>query len=129
MEIERQTEVRLSQWLCEAIEDTIKRYQWVIKYDGEEVARNRETARQEREKQQDPIVGRYQNPEMYEGFVEKGEQHIARGKKATDELLDLLKSANAVRDKAIEFWLWRVGMIMLHRALHTAPGFFFVVPK
>lgn len=104
MEIERQTEVRLATWLCEAIEDTIKRYQLIAEMEEKEVTEDEAKAQGERKKQSDPLIGQYANPEMYVKFVESRKRLLATNKEGIDQLLVLLKSAREIRQQAINFW-------------------------
>jgi hypothetical protein len=104
VEIERQHEVRLTSWLCEAIQDTIKRYQEVLESEKDDLDRELASAVDEKKKQNDPVLGQYANPEMYESFVTKRRRSIEDNKLATDQLLALLQSAQGIKRQATEFW-------------------------
>ncbi len=104
MDIARQSEIRLATWLCEVIGDTIKRYQWVIEEGEKSLITDEAQAAEERKKQADPILGKYANPGMYEGFVTGHREHIKDERLAIDQLLTLLKSAQDLKKQAIEFW-------------------------
>lgn len=97
MEIERQTEVRLSTWLCEAIEDTIKRYQIIMGEQKKSVIEDEARAAEERQ-------NKYGNPEMYERFVTERKRCIVEETQAVDELLTLLKAAQGLKQQITKFW-------------------------
>lgn len=104
MEIARQAEVRLATWLCEAIEDTIGRYQYILKELSRSLIEHEAQAAKEKGKQSDPVLAKYANPEMYEGFAAGDRAHIKGDKQALDRLLTLVKAALELRRQVTEFW-------------------------
>jgi len=98
------TDERVAQWLCESIEDTIKRYQEALKSDTEWVANDETSLEKERQRDRAPIPGVSSMTEFYEKSVSDGRARLNSEKEAIDSLLTLFKEARELQDKVKRFW-------------------------
>lgn len=104
MEVDRQTEVRLATWLCEAIEDSIKRFQTAAEQSTKMAKEDWDKAEEDRKKMNDPLLSKLADPDFYENQARRWQKYANQDKEGIDQLLPLLQSAKILKEGIIKFW-------------------------
>lgn len=96
MEIERQTDVRLATWLCQALEDDIYRRNWVMED-------SRKNAVADRAHERAAAVAHLAD-DFWKQQAEREEEDVKECKDDIDALLILVSQAKALKRDIAEYW-------------------------